>query len=81
MWESARRLVPAFSTRRGDGAMSGGWFWALYWEKPSLTELSEETGERGGRGLFRGVAILVGVGSSAGFRSTKGDDNRDGGAV
>jgi len=57
--------------------MSGGWVWALYWEKTSFTK----AGEGEGWGLFCGVVDLVGVGSSVEFRSTKGDDNRDGGAV
>lgn len=69
-------------TCSGDGATSGGWDWAMRWEKTSFrrTGLSKGTGGGEGRGLFRKAAVLVGVGSSVGFRSIKGDDNRDGGA-
>jgi hypothetical protein len=63
--------------------MGGGWVWTSYWLKTSFTKtgLNEGTGEGERWGLFSGVAILVGVGSSAEFRSTKGDDNRGGGTV
>ena len=65
--------------------MSGGWVWALYWEKASFAKagLSEETEE--GEGWWAWcrvvISISVGIGSSAAFRSANGDDNRDGGAV
>ena len=63
-------------TCSGDGATSGGWDWAIRWEETSFRRT--RGGE--GRGLFRKAAVLVGVGSSVGFRSIKADDNWDGGA-